>query len=62
MFHEEDEYGFIEIRLNIEYDDVSDVSSGGNTDRIRLKLNPVYYHVFDNDVSGCTFQLKTELD
>ena len=59
MFHEEDEYGFIEIRLNLEY---ADVSNGGNTDRIRLKLNPVYYHVFDNDVSGCTFQLKTELD
>lgn len=56
MFYEDEEYGFIEIRLNIEYDDVS---SGGNTDRIRLKLNPVYYHIFDNDVSGCTFQLKT---
>lgn len=59
MFYEDEEYGFSEIRLNIEYDDVS---SGGNTDRIRLKLNPVYYHIFDNDVSGCTFQLKTELD
>lgn len=59
MFYEDEEHGFIEIRLNIEYDDVS---SGGNTDRIRLKLNPVYYHIFDNDVSGCTFQLKTEQD